>query len=398
MVNLFPAHLPTLLLAILSFAPCSLFSAEGVTVFQRGQAGYQVFRIPAIVKAANGDLLAFCEARQGGDASEIDLVSRRSADSGKTWGELQVVLESDDFQSMYPGEEITIGNPSPVVDLLDTKHPGRIWLPFTIENDRVCITYSDDHGKSWSKHRDITTVAKLERWGWYATGPVHSIQIQHGKHRGRLIVPCDHRLGDDGEDKGANGVHVILSDDHGETWRLGAVDNSYEDGLNANETTVVELPDGKPYFNTRDQHGEAPGTRGSAISSDGGETFEPSGIASFGPFSPCSQVLDTPVVQSSLLRAKLPSATEPGLILFCGPDESGPSGKGRSDLRIRFSTDEARTWKDGLLLHAGPAAYSDMVAVSDHSIGVLFEAGPLGSSPYDTIQFRRFATAELVAE
>ena len=47
----------------------------------------------------------------------------------------------------------------------------------------------------------------------------------------------------------------MVSDDHGKTWKLGAVDDSYDDGLNANETTVVELEDGTLYFNTRDQNG-----------------------------------------------------------------------------------------------------------------------------------------------
>ena len=43
-------------------------------VFESGTEGYNIYRIPTIVKAANGDLLAFAEARSGGDASEIDIV------------------------------------------------------------------------------------------------------------------------------------------------------------------------------------------------------------------------------------------------------------------------------------------------------------------------------------
>ena len=71
---------------------------ETTTVFRNGTDGYPVFRIPAIVRAANGDLLAFCEARQAGDASEIDLVLKRSSDGGLTWSPLKVVQESDDFR------------------------------------------------------------------------------------------------------------------------------------------------------------------------------------------------------------------------------------------------------------------------------------------------------------
>ncbi len=373
------------------FAILSLFVAAAqiahaspaVTVYESGMDGYKVFRIPAIIKAANGDLLAYCEARQGDDASEIDLVQKRSTDGGKSWSPLTVIQESEDFRELLekPEIEITIGNPAPVVDQLDPEHPGRIWLPFTLENDRVFVVSSDDHGKSWSPRREITKDAKKDEWGWYATGPVHSIQIQRGDHRGRLVIPCDHRLGEDGADRGENGVHAVISDDHGKTWRLGAIDDTYADGLNSNETTVVELNDGSLYFNTRDQNGDAPGTRGEAWSRDGGETFE-SGSADWKQFRPVGGTIDPPVVQCALLRVS------DDLILFSGPDDNGPTGKGRSDLRIRFSKDDAKSWQDGALLHTGPAAYSDMVLISDAKVGVIFEAGDADQkSSYQRIVF-----------
>ena len=102
------------------------FSAlQGKTVFKAGEDGYRIYRIPAVVKTANGHLLAFCEARQGGDASEIDLVLKRSEDGGESWGALQVVQESSDFVKILGGrtKDITIGNPAPVVDLLDPERP-----------------------------------------------------------------------------------------------------------------------------------------------------------------------------------------------------------------------------------------------------------------------------------
>ena len=89
-----------------------------------------------------------------------------------------------------------------------------------------------------------------------------------------------------------------------------------------------------------------------------------------------------PVVQGALLRVS------EDLILLSGPDENGPSGKGRSDMRIRYSTDEAKTWQDGPIIHTGPAAYSDMVLLSEDSVGLLFEAGsPSQKSAYQRIVF-----------
>lgn len=364
------------------------------TVFEAGQEGYKIYRIPAIIKAANGDLLAFCEARAGGDASEIDLVMKRSSDLGKTWGAIKVVQESDHFKELFDDKvpDITIGNPCPVVDTMDPKFPGRIWMPFTLENDRVFVIFSDDHGNTWSPRKDITKDVKKEDWGWYATGPVHSIQIQRGKYKGRLVVPADHRLGTDGADRGPNGAQIIYSDDHGGSWKLGAIDETYDDGLNANETTVVELNDGRLYINTRDQNGAAKGTKGDAYSSDGGETFDATNDDKYLKFVPSPDVLDTPVVQSALLRAasKL-DGDERNLILFSGPDENGPTGKGRSDLRIRYTSDETKTWQDGPLIHVGPAAYSDMVKLNKTIVGILFECNVKGKSAYERIGFTTFS-------
>ena len=394
-------RLSTLMISIALLSVAYSASAAPVVVFKAKTEGYNVFRIPAIVRAANGDLLAFCEAREGNDASEIDLVLKRSKDRGKTWSDLQVVQESDQFQQLYPGKPITVGNPAPVVDLLDRDHPGRIWLPFTVENDQVYVTFSDDHGESWSEKREITKDVKLETWGWYATGPVHSIQLQQGQHRGRLLIPCDHRLGDDGADRGPNGVHVVYSDDHGQSWQLGAIDDTYKDGLNSNETAAVELNDGRVYFNTRDQNGPAAGTRGIAYSNDGGESYELSGDSRYKWFVPAAKILDPPVVQCSLLRAaSVEAGDEANLILFSGPDTDGPNGEGRSDLRLRYSTDETKTWIDGPLIHEGPAAYSDLVRLTpdgDH-FGVLFEAGDPGGSTYQRIEFQTFRREEVFEE
>jgi sialidase-1 len=371
---------------------------DTVTIFRNGGDGYNVFRIPALIKAANGDLLAFCEARSGGDASQIDLVAKRSLDNGKTWQPLEIVQDHKDFRSLFGDDAppVTVGNPAPVVDRLDPQHPGRIWLPFTLENDRVFVTYSDDHGRSWAKRREITGDVKLEGWGWYATGPVHSIQLQRGKHRGRLVVPCDHRVGTGGADDGPLGAHVVFSDDHGLSWSLGAIDDTYDDGVNANETTVVELNDGRLYFNTRDQNGKAEGTRAGAYSSDGGQAFDRANQSPYKWFVPEPQPLDPPVVQCALFRAmSVAEGDDRNLILFSGPDENGPTGKGRSDLRLRYSTDETATWRDGPLIHEGPAAYSDMVRLAPETFGVLFEAGEKGKKRYDEIRFVRFTIDDL---
>lgn len=93
-------------------------------VFLSGEE-YSVFRIPAIVRANDGTLLAFCEGRACiSDGGNIDIVLKRSTDNGATWGPLILVQEEGGSAS------ITIGNPAPVVD----RATGDIHLLFTREN------------------------------------------------------------------------------------------------------------------------------------------------------------------------------------------------------------------------------------------------------------------------
>ena len=67
---------------------------EETIVFQSG-AEYFTFRIPSIIEAPNGDLIAFAEGRESlRDEGDIDLVMKRSTDLGQTWGTLQVIIDN----------------------------------------------------------------------------------------------------------------------------------------------------------------------------------------------------------------------------------------------------------------------------------------------------------------
>jgi hypothetical protein len=73
-------------------------------VFSRSQDGYHTFRIPAVLKAADGTLLAFAEGRVNSpsDDGNIDLVLTRSTDGGFTWGPLQVLVDDGRIGSPIP--------------------------------------------------------------------------------------------------------------------------------------------------------------------------------------------------------------------------------------------------------------------------------------------------------
>lgn len=333
--------------------------AENVP-FTSGAEGYNTYRIPAIVATTNGTLLAFCEGRKTSlsDAGDIDLVLKRSTDAGDTWGALTIVQEEGDTAT------ITIGNPVPVVD----RQTGRIWLAFCRNNSRVFVTWSDDDGQTWAERQEITADVKRAEWSWYATGPVHGIQLARGAHAGRLVVPCDHI-----STNNVWGSHVVYSDDHGASWHLGGVVDA-QSGYLPNECVAVELADGSVYLNSRNHGGQK--RRVYAVSSDGGQSF---GAAAL------DDTLVEPVVQASALRySAIEQGGETNLVLFSNPANTST----RTRMTVRRSTDEAASWDQGKLIYDGPSAYSDLVRLGDGRVGLLFEKGV--STAYETITFARF--------
>ena len=330
-------------------------------VFVSGEGGYDTYRIPSITQTPGGALLAFCEGRLdgSGDAGNIDILMRRSEDDGRTWGEA-VVLRDDGLN--------TCGNPCVVVDeitgglvLLTTHNLGhdheREIIDQTSEGTRtIWVMRSVDDGLTWSPPEDITTRVKLPEWTWYATGPGSGIQIAHGEHAGRLVIPCDHI---EAETKRYYS-HVIISDDHGATWRLGG--SSPEDQVN--ECEVVELADGKLMLNMRN-YDRAKKTRQVCVSDDGGSTWTDQRH---------DETLIEPICQASIRRTAWPTHDRAGVILFSNP----ASRDSRIHMTVRGSFDGGVTWPVVRQLHAGPSAYSSLVGRSDGGAFCLYEADAYG--------------------
>jgi sialidase-1 len=319
-------------------------------IFVSGQDGYHTFRIPALVTSKSGVLLAFCEGRKNSssDAGDIDLVLKRSADNGETWGKMQLVW--DDGPS-------TIGNPCAVVD----RDTGTVWLAFTRNNDGVFVMKSTDEGATWADPLEITGNVKLPDWTWYATGPGHGIQLKSG----RLLIPCDHRIR--GLPRPDSLAHVLYSDDHGATWKLGGSLSK-----KTNECEAVETIDGSVYLNVRSKHGK--NRRIYAWSKDGGKSWSEVDF---------DDTLISPQCQASIVRYTDASRHDKNRVLF-----SNPAATSRTRMTVRISHDECKTWNAGRVLHEGPSAYSNLCIAPDMTICCLYERGD--KHAYERITFARF--------
>ncbi|MGW1611513.1 exo-alpha-sialidase [Streptomyces sp. NPDC002285] len=356
-------------------------SFEQQVLFKASQdPGYACFRIPAIVKSKDGTLLAFAEGRvlNCGDAADIDIVLKRSTDGGRTWGPLQVVNE---------GAGDTHGNPAPIVD----RETGRILLAETYNTGRTdsgsctvpCdrtphLQYSDDDGATWSAPRDLSDQILPEEWNsWYATGPVHGIQLTKGKHAGRLVFGVNTETWD-GSRVSANHAALIVSDDGGNTWKVGATDSwpiSAADGTyrqKPSEVTLTERTDGTILISGREQDGTDLGHRSQTYSQDGGTTFT-------GPFRDLPD-LYTPQVQGATLRLG-------NRLLLSAPGDPDR----RRTMMVRSSYDGGATWDSadrGKVVTTDWSGYSDMVDVDASTVGLMYEGGAVDAR--DEIRFARF--------
>ncbi|GAA2423897.1 sialidase family protein [Streptomyces glaucus] len=353
---------------------------EEQVLFKAAQdPGYACFRIPAIVRTTSGTLLAFAEGRvlNCGDAADIDIVLKRSTDGGRTWGPLQVVNE---------GAGDTHGNPAPVVD----RTTGRILLAETYNTGRTdsgncsvpCdrtphLQYSDDDGRTWSKPRDLSDQILPAHWNsWYATGPVHGIQLTRGRHAGRLVFGVNTETWD-GTRVTANHAALVVSDDGGDTWKIGATDTwpIAADGSfrqKPSELTLTERADGSLLVSGREQDGTDLGHRTQAVSRDGGDSFT-------APFRALPD-LYTPQVQGAVLRLG-------GRMLLSAPADPDR----RRTMMIRSSYDGGATWDSvdrGTVVTTDWSGYSDMVAIGGSTVGLLYEGGAVDAR--DEIRFARF--------
>ncbi len=363
----------SVLFSLLSPASAAESIIEKADLFKSGENGIGRFRIPGIVVTTKGTALVYCEARSDArsDWGEIQVHLRRSADGGRTWEKARQVAHFGERITGNPhkpkgGEsEQTVNNPVAIVD----SKTGAIHFLYCINYARCFYMRSDDDGVSFSSPVEITAAFEAFRevcdWKVLATGPGHGIQLRGG----RLVVPVWLAYGKAG-DHSPSMSGTIYSDDHGRSWQAGQIAlPCTADWKNPNETTVVELSDGRVMLNAR----TASAANRRLI------TSSPNGATDWAAPQFDTALLD-PKCMGSLIR--IPAMGARDRLLFCNPhnlkyDASGLEIPGahaeRKNLSIHLSDDDGLTWRGPKTLEEGTGAYSDLAYLSDGTTLCFYE-------------------------
>ena len=254
---------------------------------------------------------------------DINIVVRRSTDGGRTWGRVERVADFPDGQSA--------SDPSLISDTVS----GTVFLFYNyMDHDAAKDVYFFHVMRS----TDTSQVAPED---WRSDFKFLTSGQGTATRDGRLLHTMVNLQ---------KGLHLIESADGGLTWHLlpAAI-------VPADESKVIELPDGRWMINSRVNEG---GMRWIHISEDKGRTWTSSPHPG----------LPDPGCNGAIVHYPY-FGGEAGCLLFVNAADP----EYRRNLTLRYSTDGGMTWSSGLVLVEGDTGYSDLAVLPSGEIAVVCE-------------------------
>ena len=324
----------------------SLWEYTETELWRHGEDGIALYHVFGLVSFGR-TVLAFAEARrgEGKDADDPhDIAMRRSEDGGRSFAPSVTLIPSEGRRCLT--------NPTPLFDA----QTGKLFL-FYCENfgnhdTENYVIESADGGRTWSAPRALT--AELNAFSaplaFHLFGPGHGTQL-HGAYGGRLIVPVWHRRGTDVPKAERDYcASLLLSDDHGATWRQTAPFTGK--AQHVDEARVAQTADGSLLWAFRASGSTC---RFCCRSTDGGESWS----------APAPMPVSPAVGCDAGLAALSGKAGYEDLVVLSRISRTDR----RMDMELLYSKDGGRSFAGRMTLPTGDAmpGYSDLTVLEDEA-------------------------------
>ena len=380
------------------------FSMGPTILFQSTKTPTQHYRIPAIIVADNGNIIAISDNRYatGGDIGAtkglLDVVYKVSKDGGYTWSDEKIILPKTTENKLT-----TANNKG---DPIVFKHTDGTLVCFAVSGggyagatdkpetrSRILRSESKDHGETWSN------------WEEVGNSLIDIIKQKHGKYQAFLSSGRGLTLKDGTFAAAMAGpnfsVIYVYSRDKGKTWHYG----QYINGKNGNEYTTItepkviaELEDGKLLMSVRNSTSikTLNNPRLYAVSTAAG--YSTSWPDTFSKWN----FLDGGVDSEGVVWTRKSLHDKNRMIHI---QAQGIQGRDRRGLKLYLSEDEGRTanWKEvkAILPSSDRSCYASIDILGDGTV-ITFAEEPTKATGTDVRQydlvFRRYNLFALTKE
>ena len=193
-----------------------------------GKAAPTIIWSPSIVVSKQNTTLAVAQAqwKQGRNIVKAEGIISRSLDAGVSF--------SPDHIALPGGAQLLASR------LTNTIHAFGVAVP-NASAAALSRAISTDDGQTWG----TPTVLK-DPFIRGEGGLNHGIELQHGPHRGRFLLP--YAQASTGRDKYAGHALTVFSDDNGANWTAGALLPDY-----SGEASIAELANGSVLISFRSE-------------------------------------------------------------------------------------------------------------------------------------------------
>ena len=335
------------------------------TIYQPGDYNSANYRIPAVITAKDGSIVAVTDKRkfnEGDLPQDIDIVCNRSTDGGHTWSEPYTIALGTGYNHGFGDCALAWSNDDN--GLIAAFVGGQGLWNSTPENPiRSYIARSYDNGQTWTEPEDITDfifganciIPEHQTWRASFFGSGNGLRTSTG----RIMFVAAIR---EGSAQSLNN-YAVYSDDNGQTWQV-----SGRASVGGDEAKVTELADGRILMSIRHSN-----RRWYNISEDGGETWQPN--------TSTWNDLIAPACNGDMIRFTSENQGQDKNRLL----HSLPYGNSREKVTVYVSYDEGQTWPTSKCIVPYSAAYSSLCILPDGTIGLYVEESYAGASGYSTV-------------